>query len=360
MKFIHCADLHLDSRMESNLSLDQEKQRREELLATFSRMVDYAQENDVRAILIAGDLFDKQHIRKEVRERVQLKIEENPGIDFLYLRGNHDFVDFLDEMEQIPANLKLFKEEEWTAYEYEEGVTVTGREISNRNYRLLTESLVLDEEKCNIVILHGKEAGSGGGDHTRVVDISSYKEKYIDYLALGHLHSYKKGKIDERGTYCYSGCLEGRNFDECGEKGFVLLQISNQKVKSSFIPFAKRLLHDVPVELSVKDDMFSIMEKVSEALSSYPEKDLIRLRLSGKRKMNFDIDKERIQTVYGESFFHFIVEDETRAVIDYESYANDRSLKGAFVRLMQAENLPVEEREHIIEIGMKAIMGEEL
>ena len=191
MKFIHCADLHLDSRMESNLSLDQEKQRREELLATFSRMVDYAQENDVRAILIAGDLFDKQHIRKEVRERVQLKIEENPGIDFLYLRGNHDFVDFLDEMEQIPANLKLFKEEEWTAYEYEEGVTVTGREISNRNYRLLTESLVLDEEKCNIVILHGKEAGSGGGDHTRVVDIPSYKEKYIDYLALGHLQLTK-------------------------------------------------------------------------------------------------------------------------------------------------------------------------
>ena len=58
MKLIHCADLHLDSRMEANLTKEQARERRQELLGTFTRMVAYAAKEGVRAILIAGYLFD--------------------------------------------------------------------------------------------------------------------------------------------------------------------------------------------------------------------------------------------------------------------------------------------------------------
>ena len=58
MKIIHCADLHLDSKMTANLSKDQARERKREILRTFTRMVEYASKNDVRVILIAGDLFD--------------------------------------------------------------------------------------------------------------------------------------------------------------------------------------------------------------------------------------------------------------------------------------------------------------
>ena len=64
MKIIHCADLHLDSKMESNLDREAASMRRDELLDTFERMVTYAAENEVRVILIAGDLFDKPNVRK--------------------------------------------------------------------------------------------------------------------------------------------------------------------------------------------------------------------------------------------------------------------------------------------------------
>ena len=53
MKMIHCADLHLDSKMESNLSAEKARERREELLQTFERMVEAAEAGRVRAILIA-------------------------------------------------------------------------------------------------------------------------------------------------------------------------------------------------------------------------------------------------------------------------------------------------------------------
>ena len=58
MKIIHCADLHLDSNMTSNLSREQAKQRKAELLATFERMIAYAKDNFVKAVIIAGDLYD--------------------------------------------------------------------------------------------------------------------------------------------------------------------------------------------------------------------------------------------------------------------------------------------------------------
>ena len=54
MKIIHSADQHLDSKMEANLSKEKAKERNAEIRKTFVRMVDYAEENQVAAILLAG------------------------------------------------------------------------------------------------------------------------------------------------------------------------------------------------------------------------------------------------------------------------------------------------------------------
>ena len=69
--------------MESNLPIEKARERREELLETYERMVEYADANRVRVILIAGDLFDKKHNRKSVRKRVLEQVRRHPGIDFL-------------------------------------------------------------------------------------------------------------------------------------------------------------------------------------------------------------------------------------------------------------------------------------
>ena len=359
MRFIHCADLHLDSKMESNLASNDAKLRRDELLDTFGRMVTYAAENAVRGIIIAGDLFDKQHIRKTARLRVLEEIEKHPLIDFIYLRGNHDHSDFLDGVDQIPENLKLFGDSEWTSYSYED-VVITGREISEENIRSISSSLILDAAKCNIVVLHGQESKYEGRDKTPVVTLPELKDKYIDYLALGHIHSYKLDKLDDRGVWCYSGALEGRGFDECGPKGFVLLEIEDKKILPTFVPFAKRTLHEVNVELASDADMPAILESINAAIEGIPERDLIKVILTGTLPVDMDIDLPRVRRSFDEDYFFFKVCDQTKVLINYDSYANDRSLKGAFVRLLRDEDMPEDDRERIIEIGMKALMGEEL
>lgn len=361
MKIIHCADLHLDSVMESNLNKEQAILRREELLETFERMVSYACEQQVRVILIAGDLFDKPHIRKAAKKRVLDQIYLHPQIDFCYIRGNHDRCDFLSDLseEELPENLKTFSDETWISYTYG-NVVITGLEWNGQNEKTLGMDLVLDQSRCNIVVLHGQEADYPGRDSAQIIRLSALRGKYIDYLALGHIHGYREQRLDERGVYCYSGCLEGRGFDECGEKGFVLLEIEDGQVDRTFVPFARRCLHTVEVEVSPEMQMPQVLDAVAKATAQMPKKDLVKVVMTGTVSMDADLDLNRIVRFLEEKFFFAKAADATCVEIDYESFVHDRSLKGEFVRLMQEKDFSEEDRSQMIELGIRAIMGEDV
>ena len=156
MKLIHCADIHLDSNMTANLNVQQAKSRNVELLDTFEEMGQFGEEEQVQAILIAGDLFDTRNVSATARNIVKDAIVNHPEIDFLYLVGNHDNDNFLSKLEEIPANLKLFGEN-WKAYSYG-NVVITGIEISAKNQSYLYNSLVLNNDVFNIVMVHGQLA----------------------------------------------------------------------------------------------------------------------------------------------------------------------------------------------------------
>ena len=123
-KFIHCADVHLGSKMEAKLPRAKVEQRRSEVRATFNRMIDYARENGVRAILMSGDVFDSDRPLRRDKEFFYNVVRENPDIDFLYLRGNHDSKESYTEYGLM--NLKTFSAE-WSSYSYGD-VDITGIE----------------------------------------------------------------------------------------------------------------------------------------------------------------------------------------------------------------------------------------
>ncbi len=360
MRIIHCADLHLDSKMESNLNKEQAQLRRLELIETYERMVDYACENDVRAILIAGDLFDKNHIRKDVKKRVVERIVANPDIDFYYLKGNHDRCDFMEEgIDEIPFNFHTFSAEGWTTYTCD-NVTITGMEINSSNVSTMAQRLVLDSAATNIVMLHGQQSDYDGKDGAEIINVNSLKGKFIDYLALGHIHKYICEQLDERGTYCYPGCLEGRGFDETGDKGFVVLEIQDGDIQSEFIPFAKRRLHEIEVKVSADMDIQSVAAKAKRQLYDVDNQDMIKFVLTGERELDDELDIPRFVRMFENKYFFVKCYDRTKTLIDYDSFQYDKSLKGEFVRLVQAQDMDEEEKTRIIELGIKAIMGEDI
>ena len=360
MKIIHCSDLHLDSKMETNLDKEKARERKNEILITFERMVNYAKENEVKVIIIAGDLFDKKTITIKAKNTVKNAIISNPEIDFVYLKGNHDEAGFLDEDEELPQNLKTFNSYNWTTYEYED-ITISGIEFGSvENYEIYN-SLILEKNKTNIVVMHGQESEIDVKDKAEIINLKALKNKNIDYLALGHIHTYKKGKLDNRGIYCYSGCLEGRGFDECGEKGFVLLELKNDKIKTKFIPFSSRTLYEVNVDLTGITENKDIENKIKEELKDIPKTSLVKLVLGGEVEIGEQRDIEYLTKKFESDFYYLKIEDKPHFKIDYMKYQNDISLKGEFIRtVIEQKDLTEEEKSKIISTGIKALSGEDI
>lgn len=358
MKIMHCADIHLDSKMDSRLSSEQAGVRRQEILMTFHDSIEYAAEHGVKAVLIAGDLFDKRHIRKSVKDKVRQEFTTHSDMDFYYLRGNHDITDFLDDMDVIPENLHLFAKDKWVSYQIPgEEIVITGREVDAKSASDVASELVLDQSKTNIVMLHGMDSEYTAHDNSYVIDLTKLRGRYIDYLALGHLHTYRWEKLDDRGMLCYPGCLEGRGFDECGKKGFVILDINGNGVQDhEFVSLARREIHEIKTEVTSSDDLGAIVSGVSAQLESVPLKDIVRVVLTGRKDMNLEMDCDWIKERTDRGFFYYEVKDSTKADINYEIFEHDRSLKGTFVRTIQGLGMDEGEKAKIIETGLRAIM----
>ena len=357
MKIIHCADLHLDSSMNSILTKDKATARRDELLASFVNMVGYAVKEGVSAIIIAGDMFDSGHIRTTTFSTVLDTILGNPQINFYYLRGNHDYDAFLSHLEEIPDNLKFFSDD-WTTYN--DGVTITGTEITEAGLSDRYDSLKLSSDAVNIVVLHGQIMENGGE-----INLRKLQNKNIDYLCLGHIHGYKKDRLDYRGEYCYSGCLEPRGFDESGDCGFVLLTVDTERksIQSEFVPFAKRKCRIFDVDVSRVSDNAEIVGCIRKALKDMGvlPQDFWKANLVGNVPISCDISTAFIEENFKYDYFCVKVYDKTTLTVDYDKYAKDRSLKGEFVRTVyEAEGYTDEEKAEIIRIGIRALMKEDI
>ena len=357
MKFIHTADLHIDSKMESNLSSAKAKERKAELLHTFGRLAAYAAANNVTAVIIAGDMFDSPRATQRARNHIIDVIRSTPNVDFLYLAGNHDEGVFEGE---LPPNLKSFGED-WTYFEYGD-VTIAGARLGSDTG--IYDRLKLSDSRVNIVAMHGQESNySGGRDGAETVNLSALRSRYIDYLALGHVHSFKAGELDKRGVWCYSGCLEGRGFDECGDKGFVVLETAKGKpVKAEFVPFAGRKLFEVEVDITGLTAVSQIEAKADDALAKVDKGSLIKLCLAGTYTEDTQKDIKRyVEELNNRFYFAKAGDDRSRLAINIADYKDDVSLKGEFIRLvLAADGLGQTQTDTVICYGINALRGEDI
>ncbi len=371
MRIIHCADLHLDSRMTAGLSSEQAKERRRELLLAFRTILDRAEELQAEAVIIAGDLFDRQSCSVSTRNACIALMQEHPDIRIFYLQGNHDSGDVFERAGAKLPNLHRFSADSWISYTLSDpSVRITGAEFTEENYFRLPEELSLKKEDYNLVVLHGqaedsriRRSGYRQGS-AYVIPLRSLKDREIDYLALGHIHSRAAGRLDGRGIWCYPGCPEGRGFDECGEKGCVLLDIDpvTHSTKLSFIPIAGRIFHEISVDVTGLANGQEILRAVRKKLEEAGciGRDLVKVILTGFTEIGEEIPMEYL-TGFLESEFYFAkTENQTRLRVKEGDFVSDPSLKGEFVRrVRRAEDLTEEEKEAVIRLGIRLLIGEE-
>lgn len=351
MKIIHCADIHLDSALSSNFTAKQAEMRRSELLLTFTDMVEYGALHNVRAVIIAGDLFDEVRISMRAKNVVRECIKKNPGMDFLYLAGNHDEEALLGEFSAF-ENFKMFDDNK-VSYRYG-NVVITS----------LPDGQKLAPEDVNIVVRH-----------MELKSPEMFAGRNIDYLALGHIHKHIEGRLDSRGVYCYSGCLEARGFDECGEQGFVEIDINSDGLRYRYVPFGRRRAWRIQVDVNdagkwdaagiegnFDDEMgigsISLCESIEKAAAHISSKDMLCVRLVGDIMPDNDINKDYIKEYFKDKFYLFRLEDKTTLKIDIEKLKKEHSLRADFIKNVMESDETEETKKSIILCGIKALAGE--
>ena len=352
MKILHIADLHLGSELSARLTTEKARLRKEELCTAFYRAVEYAKEIGAEGVLLCGDVFDTAVPLRRDKQFFYDVVRHAPQLTFFYLKGNHDEE---EEVEALP-NLKTFTAEGWTSYALGEEVVVSGIELSSQNSESYYDTLQLDSAKKNIVLLHGQLADGVG---TEKIVLRRLAGKGIDYLALGHIHTYSSGAIDARGGYAYAGCLEPRGFDEIGEKGFVLVD-TEAGVCHRFVENAQRTVRLAEVDISGVSGMSEALYRVEKALT-VEKKDMPRILLQGE--VDFDTDglANFIEMRLKETYFALSVKDETQPALHLEQYEGQVSLEAEFVRVVLAnETLDEGEKKQVIARGLKALKGEKL
>ena len=353
MKIIHCADVHLGTKFASKYPGDIAKQRQSELRTCFSAMIDTARQNGVQIILLSGDVFDSDKPTIKDKEFFYNAVRCNPDIDFLYLNGNHDKEG--SYMQTDIPNLKTFSKKGFTSYAYD-NIVISGIEMDSANAQSFYSMLELDKSKCNIVMLHGDVSDSKGIDKIRIADL---RGKGIDYLALGHIHSFASGRIDDRGSWAFPGCLAGRGFDECGEKGFILLDVSDS-ISAQFCHSSARTIHKLPFDVTGLADLYSIQQKLKEQTDALPSGDILRIELSGDLAPQIDLSENDVISAL--SRFYFVnVKNNTSVRIDAGAFETDTSLIGEFVRGVSANpNYDDDRKNALITLGLKLLSGREV
>ena len=352
IRFLHAADLHLDSKLNTMLGPDQLKTRRAELTDTLERLAALAEDLGCRALLLCGDIFDTPKVTKTTMKKVRAVIDSHSDLDFLVLYGNHDAGLTISSQDGYEApNLKSFSQKAWTTYLYGD-VAISGTE----NLLKAGTENIPHSEGPHLVMLHG-EIRDGVAMSDGVIPLGRFRGRGIDYLALGHYHSYQEGPVDERAVYVYSGCPEGRGFDETGVKGAVLIEIENGHVYHTFQKTSLRVIHDLAVDITGLDSFESIEAKVNETVADCAREDIIRVRLTGRLSEDTEFYHEILENELTSRFFSARIDYALTYGTDEGGTANPSvSLRHEFIETVHKEkDLSDEDKEAIIMYGLRAL-----
>lgn len=344
MKILHSADWHLGVK-NIKLSPSQQQLMKDEMLMGVQDLFRTAKREKFDVILICGDLFHSKNITQKMLS-LFFKEVENFSAPVLFIEGNHD--QNFNLLESAPDNLIVLNNSRHK-FEYN-GVNF---------YSTVTNADEIDNNATNILLLHGHIENSSDNDFLNINDYLIYP---FDYIALGHVHQFKKYKKGEN-IFAYSGCLFSNGFDECGDKGYLEVVIENKKVENiKFVPFAKRRYIICSCDITGLNDNLELIKSIEDNLDSQnvSYKDLLRVILRGTYEEDFEKSVEIIKEHFSK-YFYFEVVDESRMKLNIEKIKNEKlSFKYEFISLVENSMLDEEDKQKICEIGLEALKGEGL
>jgi DNA repair protein SbcD/Mre11 len=305
-RFVHAADLHIDSPLIGLVSRSEEFAKRVDQASrqAFDNLVSLAQEERCSFIVIAGDLFDGQwrDYHTGLFFAGRMRRLRDAGIRVFIVLGNHDAenrfarqLEFSDNVRVLPAD----KAQTLPLDDIE--AAIHGRSFPRRD---VTENVAAGYPRpvpgrFNIGVLHTALTGREGHELYAPCTIEELANRGYDYWALGHVHAHE---IVSRDPYIvFSGNLQGRHVRESGPKGAALVTVDDGHVAG----FEHRPLDVIRwsrEELKVGEctDLDAIRDLVRERLEELTDNAdghtlAVRLQICGRTLLHHELVKRAIQ-----------------------------------------------------------------
>lgn len=316
MKFIHTADIHLDSPLSG---LAAYKDAPADLLRTvtrdaFTKLVDAAIEEAVDFMVIAGDLYDgtwKDYNTGLFFCREMGRLNKF-GIPVYLLFGNHDADSEMTKKLMLPANVHQFDSRKARTFHIEAlRVALHGRSYKEA---ATVENLASSYPAAvagwlNIGVLHTALEGYAAHANYAPCSVAELTAKGYDYWALGHVHEH--AIIQKSPWVVFPGNLQGRHIRETGARGAVLVTADESGIQS-----VERLLvdllrwHVVAVDASGASTMSEVVSLVGQAferlVAETPDKIYLSVRVCIKGKTSahgelFGLESQLREEILGQA-----------------------------------------------------------
>jgi len=297
IKFIHAADLHIDSPL---TGLDRYEgapveELRNSTRAAFQNLIGLAIEERVAFVLLAGDVFDGdwRDFRTGLFFVSELQKLNDADIPVFIVHGNHDSEGGMTKRLPLPDNVHVFSSRTAETRRLEDkGVAIHGRSFPERH---VPEDLVPDypapiDGYFNIGILHTSLTGRPGHAEYAPTSEQTLTEKGYDYWALGHVHA--REVVSESPRIVFPGNIQGWHARETGAKGCDLVTVKedgtviNEPVELDVVRW-----HRTTLDLTGINDDVRLKEAVIgclEALAIQGQDRLLAVRiiLIGQSRLN--------------------------------------------------------------------------
>ncbi|WP_160687249.1 DNA repair exonuclease [Clostridium sp. C2-6-12] len=369
IRILHTADIHFDTPF-SGMTPKQALKSKEELKQVFEKIIKITLEKEIDILLIAGDIFDNLSVNKTTLYFIKNCFESISKVHVFISPGNHDPYNEKSfySIVEWPNNVHIFKGSMEMVILEDLDTVVWG---AGFNVPHVKKSLLKDVKRAegynNILVLHGEIANTQEGNEYNPITEEEIGKTNVDYVALGHRHKFSEIKKIENTYYCYSGCPQGRGFDELEDKGVVFIELQNKFLETSFIRTSIRNYYEKEVNIQGCFGYNEVKNKIISSISDEDrKKNFYKIILIGEISEEFTINEEFLEELLANEFYFAKVIDKSELKLDINKLLEGYSLKSIFAKKIyeRLEEVQTEEEREIItlalKIGLQSISGEEV
>jgi len=340
IKFVHCADIHLDAPFREHGRGSYGDIRRKDIRDAFLNILKKVKEEKADFLLISGDLYEHGSVTKGTMEWLSMVLSETT-VPVVIIPGNHDpyLKNSWYRNWQWPSNVAVLTPENPDLVLENQNVHIYGMGFSNfkEGKPDLSGIAKPKEDLFNILMFHGTLDMDFSGNDYKPVTSGELEALGYDYYALGHFHNIRDD-YPLRNAY-NPGSPEPLGFDETGEHGAFLVTTEKAQGRTSLkvekFNTAIRSYHDEDLNITGLKTLEEVKMKILALLEGFnPERDIIRINLKGRTELS--LDEEILTSLFAGNFLYMRIRNNTKKAYDIASFEKDLSLKGAFVREMKA------------------------